>query len=79
MFSYVSELRLVRLKSTEGGIYTFEASNGDAAVKQNFSVFVISKWKVFSPFEPQHENAFLHAALKFGSWRKRNWPLGIVI
>uniref|UniRef100_A0A3B5LPT4 receptor protein-tyrosine kinase n=1 Tax=Xiphophorus couchianus TaxID=32473 RepID=A0A3B5LPT4_9TELE len=38
-----SELRLVRLKSTEGGIYTFEASNGDAAVKQNFSVFVISK------------------------------------
>ncbi|XP_032428600.1 mast/stem cell growth factor receptor kita isoform X2 [Xiphophorus hellerii] len=42
-YSYVSELRLVRLKSTEGGIYTFEASNGDAAVKQNFSVFVISK------------------------------------
>ncbi|XP_014853268.1 PREDICTED: mast/stem cell growth factor receptor Kit isoform X1 [Poecilia mexicana] len=42
-YSYVSELRLVRLQSTEGGIYTFEASNGDAAVKQNFSVFVISK------------------------------------
>ncbi|XP_008405694.1 mast/stem cell growth factor receptor kita isoform X2 [Poecilia reticulata] len=42
-YSYISELRLVRLKATEGGIYTFEASNGDAAVKQNFSVFVISK------------------------------------
>ncbi|XP_054901761.1 mast/stem cell growth factor receptor kita isoform X8 [Poeciliopsis prolifica] len=42
-YSYVSELRLVRLKPGEGGIYTFEASNGDAAVKHNFSVFVISK------------------------------------
>lgn len=43
MFSYISELRLVRLKISEGGVYTFQASNGDAAANQTFTVFVISK------------------------------------
>ncbi|KAM4738934.1 mast/stem cell growth factor receptor kita isoform 2-T2 [Anableps anableps] len=47
-YSYNSELRLVRLKAAEGGIYTFEASNGDAVVNQNFTVFVISKPEIIS-------------------------------
>lgn len=48
MFSYISELRLVRLKMLEGGVYTFQASNGDASANQTFTVFVISK--LFSLF-----------------------------
>lgn len=47
-YSYSSELRLVRLKAAEGGIYTFEASNGDAVVNQSFTVFVISKPEIIS-------------------------------
>ncbi|KAM4548699.1 mast/stem cell growth factor receptor kita isoform 1-T1 [Odontesthes bonariensis] len=42
-YSYSSELRLVRLKMSEGGVYTFQASNGDASVNQTFNIFVISK------------------------------------
>lgn len=48
MLSYISELRLVRLKMLEGGVYTFQASNGDASANQTFTVFVISK--LFSHF-----------------------------
>lgn len=48
MISYSSELKLVRLKASEGGIYTFQASNSDASVNQTFIIFVISKlWKIF--------------------------------
>lgn len=43
MFRYSSELRLVRLKMSEGGVYTFQASNGDASVNHTFAIFVISK------------------------------------
>uniref|UniRef100_A0A8C4ZY35 receptor protein-tyrosine kinase n=1 Tax=Gadus morhua TaxID=8049 RepID=A0A8C4ZY35_GADMO len=46
--SYSSELRLVRLKMAEGGVYTFYASNGDATVNQSFTVFVISKPEIVS-------------------------------
>ncbi|KAF7653154.1 hypothetical protein LDENG_00086460 [Lucifuga dentata] len=42
-YRYSSKLRLVRLKMTEGGVYTFQASNGDATVNQTFTIFVISK------------------------------------
>ncbi|XP_017284262.1 mast/stem cell growth factor receptor kita isoform X2 [Kryptolebias marmoratus] len=42
-YSYSSELRLVRLKESEGGIYTFQASNSDASVNQTFTIFVIRK------------------------------------
>ncbi|KAM3875688.1 mast/stem cell growth factor receptor kita [Diretmus argenteus] len=45
---YSSELRLVRLKMSEGGVYTFQASNGDATVNQSFTVFVISKPEIVS-------------------------------
>ncbi|CAL8309399.1 unnamed protein product [Lota lota] len=45
---YSSELRLVRLKMAEGGVYTFHASNGDATVNQSFTVFVISKPEIVS-------------------------------
>ncbi|XP_056132797.1 mast/stem cell growth factor receptor kita [Lampris incognitus] len=45
---YSSELRLVRLKVSEGGLYTFQASNGDATVNQSFTVFVISKPEIVS-------------------------------
>ncbi|KAM9385978.1 mast/stem cell growth factor receptor kita isoform 2-T2 [Pholidichthys leucotaenia] len=41
--SYSSELRLVRLKMSEGGVYTFQASNSEASVNRTFTVFVISK------------------------------------
>lgn len=43
MFRYSSELRLVRLKMSEGGVYTFQASNGDASVNHTFTIFVTSK------------------------------------
>ena len=46
MFSYSSELRLVRLKMSEGGVYTFQASNSDASVNQTFTIFVISKFSI---------------------------------
>ncbi|XP_028300112.1 mast/stem cell growth factor receptor kita isoform X3 [Gouania willdenowi] len=47
-YSYISELRLVRLKMSESGVYTFQASNGDASVNQNFTIFVISKPEIVS-------------------------------
>uniref|UniRef100_A0AAQ5X2Z3 receptor protein-tyrosine kinase n=1 Tax=Amphiprion ocellaris TaxID=80972 RepID=A0AAQ5X2Z3_AMPOC len=46
--AYSSELRLVRLKMSEGGVYTFQASNGDASVNQTFTIFVISKPEIVS-------------------------------
>uniref|UniRef100_A0A4W5KHZ5 receptor protein-tyrosine kinase n=1 Tax=Hucho hucho TaxID=62062 RepID=A0A4W5KHZ5_9TELE len=45
---YNSVLRLVRLKMSESGVYTFYASNGDATVNQSFSVYVISKPEIVS-------------------------------
>ncbi|XP_047443730.1 mast/stem cell growth factor receptor kita isoform X2 [Mugil cephalus] len=51
-YSYISELRLVRLKMTEGGVYTFRASNGDASVNQTFTIFVISKPEIVSQEGP---------------------------
>ncbi|XP_071395168.1 mast/stem cell growth factor receptor kita isoform X1 [Centroberyx affinis] len=45
---YSSELRLVRLKMSEGGVYTFQSSNGDATANQSFMVFVISKPAIVS-------------------------------
>lgn len=47
-YSFSSELRLVRLKMSEGGVYTFQASNGDASVNQTFTIFVISKPEIVS-------------------------------
>ncbi|KAM9479338.1 mast/stem cell growth factor receptor Kit-like isoform 4-T4 [Salvelinus alpinus] len=45
---YNSELRLVRLKMSESGVYTFYASNGDATINQSFTVYVISKPEIVS-------------------------------
>uniref|UniRef100_A0A674NV80 receptor protein-tyrosine kinase n=1 Tax=Takifugu rubripes TaxID=31033 RepID=A0A674NV80_TAKRU len=45
---YTSELKLVRLKMSEGGVYTFQASNGDASVNHTFTIFVISKPEIVS-------------------------------
>uniref|UniRef100_A0A673AZ50 receptor protein-tyrosine kinase n=1 Tax=Sphaeramia orbicularis TaxID=375764 RepID=A0A673AZ50_9TELE len=47
-FKFSSELRLVRLKISEGGVYTFQAANGDASVNQTFTIFVISKPEIVS-------------------------------
>ncbi|XP_019936565.2 mast/stem cell growth factor receptor kita isoform X1 [Paralichthys olivaceus] len=47
-YRYGSELRLVRLKMSEGGVYTFRASNSDASVNQTFTIFVISKPEIVS-------------------------------
>ncbi|XP_068581473.1 mast/stem cell growth factor receptor kita isoform X2 [Cebidichthys violaceus] len=47
-YRHSSELRLVRLKMSEGGVYTFEASNGDASVNYTFTIFVISKPEIVS-------------------------------
>uniref|UniRef100_A0A671LUY6 Mast/stem cell growth factor receptor Kit n=1 Tax=Sinocyclocheilus anshuiensis TaxID=1608454 RepID=A0A671LUY6_9TELE len=41
--SYTSELKLVRLKVLESGVYIFSCSNRDATVHQSFEVHVISK------------------------------------
>lgn len=40
---YVSELRLVRVLGSEGGIYEFSASHEDASVNHSFHVYVNSK------------------------------------
>ncbi|XP_073332081.1 mast/stem cell growth factor receptor kita isoform X1 [Pagrus major] len=47
-YSYTSELRLVRLQTSESGVYTFQASNGNASVNQTFTIFVISKPEIVS-------------------------------
>lgn len=44
LFRYRSELKLVRLKMSEGGVYAFQASNGDASVNHTFTIFVISEY-----------------------------------
>ncbi|XP_026146949.1 mast/stem cell growth factor receptor kita isoform X1 [Carassius auratus] len=46
--SYTSELKLVRLKVLESGVYTFSCSNRDATVHQTFEVHVISKPQIVS-------------------------------
>uniref|UniRef100_A0A4W6CI82 Mast/stem cell growth factor receptor n=1 Tax=Lates calcarifer TaxID=8187 RepID=A0A4W6CI82_LATCA len=47
-----SELRLVRLKTSEGGVYTFRASNSNASVNQTFTIFVMSKPEIVSQEGP---------------------------
>ncbi|XP_068599846.1 mast/stem cell growth factor receptor kita [Brachionichthys hirsutus] len=47
-YRYNSELRLVRLKMSESGVYAFRVSNGDASVNYTFTVFVISKPEIVS-------------------------------
>ncbi|KAK2835865.1 hypothetical protein Q5P01_016349 [Channa striata] len=47
-YRFISELRLVRLKPSEGGVYSFRASNSDASVNQTFTIFVISKPEIVS-------------------------------
>ncbi|XP_068176035.1 mast/stem cell growth factor receptor kita isoform X2 [Antennarius striatus] len=47
-YRYNSELRLVRLKMSESGVYTFRVSNRDASVNYTFTVFVISKPEIVS-------------------------------
>ncbi|XP_036409984.1 mast/stem cell growth factor receptor kita [Megalops cyprinoides] len=51
-YRYVSELKLVRLKASEGGVYTFSASNTDASLNQSFAVHVISKPQITSHTGP---------------------------
>ncbi|KAK3542303.1 hypothetical protein QTP86_021959, partial [Hemibagrus guttatus] len=46
--SYHSQLKLVRLKVSESGVYTFLASNGDASVHLTFEVHVLSKPAIVS-------------------------------
>ncbi|KAM9435908.1 mast/stem cell growth factor receptor kita isoform 2-T2 [Clarias gariepinus] len=45
---YHSQLKLVRLKVSESGVYTFLASNGDASVLLTFEVHVLSKPAIVS-------------------------------
>lgn len=51
-YRVVSELRLVRLKIAESGVYTFRATNGHATVNESFTVFVISKPEIVSHTGP---------------------------
>uniref|UniRef100_A0A672LWH4 Mast/stem cell growth factor receptor Kit n=1 Tax=Sinocyclocheilus grahami TaxID=75366 RepID=A0A672LWH4_SINGR len=46
--SYTSELKLVRLKVLESGVYIFSCSNRDTTVHQSFEVHVISKPQIVS-------------------------------
>ncbi|XP_019408937.1 PREDICTED: mast/stem cell growth factor receptor Kit isoform X2 [Crocodylus porosus] len=46
--SYVNELHLTRLKGTEGGMYTFLASNSDANSSIMFSVYVKTKPEILT-------------------------------
>nr|XP_061834084.1 mast/stem cell growth factor receptor kita isoform X2 [Nerophis lumbriciformis] len=47
-YRHSSELRLVRLKTSEGGVYTFKASNRDASLNETFTVFVTTKPEIVS-------------------------------
>ncbi|KAK6324478.1 hypothetical protein J4Q44_G00038200 [Coregonus suidteri] len=51
-YRYVSELRLVRVHGSEGGIYTFLANHEDASVNQSFPVYVNSKPVIISQEGP---------------------------
>ncbi|KAM4750253.1 KIT proto-oncogene, receptor tyrosine kinase b isoform 3-T3 [Anableps anableps] len=42
-YRFISQLKLVRVLGSEGGIYTFLASNGDASADHSFHVYVNSK------------------------------------
>lgn len=52
LIRYLSELRLVRVLSTEGGIYKFSARNEDASAERYFHVFVNSKFLGRSAADP---------------------------
>nr|XP_057928732.1 mast/stem cell growth factor receptor kita isoform X2 [Doryrhamphus excisus] len=47
-YRHSSELRLVRLKMSEGGVYTFKASNRDASLNETFTIFVMTKPEIVS-------------------------------
>ncbi|XP_077439612.1 mast/stem cell growth factor receptor kita isoform X1 [Vanacampus margaritifer] len=47
-YRYSSELRLVRLKTSEGGVYTFKVSNRDTSLNETFTIFVTSKPEIVS-------------------------------
>ncbi|KAM3864763.1 KIT proto-oncogene, receptor tyrosine kinase b [Diretmus argenteus] len=51
-YSYTSELKLVRVLGSEGGIYTFSASHSDASVDRSFRVYVNSKPVIISQEGP---------------------------
>ncbi|XP_057697838.1 mast/stem cell growth factor receptor kita isoform X1 [Corythoichthys intestinalis] len=47
-YRYSSELRLVRLKTSEGGVYMFKAANRDASLNETFTIFVTTKPEIVS-------------------------------
>lgn len=51
-YRYVSELKLVRVHGSEGGIYTLLANHDDASLNQSFPVHVISKPVIISQEGP---------------------------
>nr|XP_021326568.1 mast/stem cell growth factor receptor kita-like [Danio rerio] len=51
-FRYISELRLVRVHGSEGGIYTFSANHKYESVNQSFTVHVICKPVIVSQEGP---------------------------
>ncbi|XP_062334759.1 KIT proto-oncogene, receptor tyrosine kinase b isoform X2 [Osmerus eperlanus] len=51
-YRYISELKLVRVHGSEGGIYTFSADHEDASLNQSFPVYVISKPVIISQEGP---------------------------
>uniref|UniRef100_A0A8C1F6P7 receptor protein-tyrosine kinase n=1 Tax=Cyprinus carpio carpio TaxID=630221 RepID=A0A8C1F6P7_CYPCA len=52
VITYISELRLVRVHGSEGGIYTFSANHTYASVNQSFTVHVICKPVIVSQEGP---------------------------
>ncbi|KAJ8000524.1 hypothetical protein DPEC_G00181010 [Dallia pectoralis] len=51
-YRYVTELRLVRVLGSEGGIYMFRANHEDASLNQSFPVYVNSKPVIISQEGP---------------------------
>ncbi|XP_048053502.1 KIT proto-oncogene, receptor tyrosine kinase b isoform X1 [Megalobrama amblycephala] len=51
-YRYISELRLVRIHGSEGGIYTFSANHTYASVNHSFTVHVICKPVIVSQEGP---------------------------
>uniref|UniRef100_A0A8B9LD97 receptor protein-tyrosine kinase n=1 Tax=Astyanax mexicanus TaxID=7994 RepID=A0A8B9LD97_ASTMX len=66
MYSYSSELKLVRLKVSESGVYTFLATNGDVSVHQKFEVhIVICFFVLFFSERPVHQELFTPLLIGF--------------
>uniref|UniRef100_A0A8C2CHC1 receptor protein-tyrosine kinase n=1 Tax=Cyprinus carpio TaxID=7962 RepID=A0A8C2CHC1_CYPCA len=67
-YRYISELRLVRVHGSEGGIYTFSANHTYASVNQSFTVHVICEFRILTGLHLPYINfIFVQSLYKYMS------------